>query len=191
MESVSALIRFAVENGWRVGIILFLASGGILFADAYNWPRESVLTPWLGWAAVFFVIGCALLAASGIALILRGVAWVCVWVWARYRKHREMVRERREVHANLQTLNPFEDEALRNILTSGAVRFDVRMGSPDQLLLSKGMLVRVQDIGGGWICELHPAIQAERDRVLPEIQQRLNRRALQSFKQFELEQRER
>ena len=41
MESASALIRFAVDNGWRVGIILALAGGGELFADAYDWPPEA------------------------------------------------------------------------------------------------------------------------------------------------------
>jgi hypothetical protein len=181
MESVSALIRFAVDNGWRVGIILALAGGAILFADASDWPREGVLGSWLGWATTFLGIGCALLATSGIALILRGVAWV----WARLQKRREMARERLEVKANAQSLNPLELEALRDILTRGVTRFEVEMGSAAHRLLSKGMLVSVRDIGGGWICELHPAIQADRDRLLSEIQQRLDWRALQSFREHE------
>jgi hypothetical protein len=106
------------------------------------------------------------------------------WVWARLQKHREKARERREVKANLQAANPLELEALRDILTTSAVRFEVQLGSVAHRLLSKGILVDVRDIGGGWICELHPSIQAERDRLLPEIQQRLDRRALQSFKHF-------
>jgi hypothetical protein len=150
MESVSALVRFAVENGWRVGIILFLASGGILLADAYDLPREGVLFRWLDLATICFVMGCALLAASGVALILRGVARV----WTRLQSRRQ---ERHEVQANFQTLNRLELTALRDILTSGAVRFEIQFRSVGDALLKKGLLVPVRSLGGdNIICEPPP-----------------------------------
>jgi hypothetical protein len=172
MDNVSALVRFAVENGWRVGIILFLGGGGMLLADHYGLPRESVLEPWLGWGTIVFVIGCAFLAASVIALIFQGVT--SVWARLRQRKatKRQMIQEGREVKANLQTLTRDELLALQDILIRKLYRFEIMLNSVGDALRRKGILVLVQQVDGfRMICEPHRVIQAGRDELLREIEQ--------------------
>jgi hypothetical protein len=76
----------------------------------------------------------------------------------------------KNVMANLQTLTPFEANALCEALSSQKARFDVPDHSPVYYpLMRKKILVLMDYSAGRSLCELHPAIRKNRTRILAEL----------------------
>jgi hypothetical protein len=75
--------------------------------------------------------------------------------------------EAKAVLSNLETLRGQEITFLFAVLSSPQQRFEIYQGSEESALLTKKIIV-AKDFGHHkFICELHPAVLAHRDRLLP------------------------
>ena len=114
MEYLSALVRTVIDNGWRLGIILLFGGGAVMLADRYAFPRQHTVEPWLAWATIAFLMGCALLAASACAQI-------GTWFVAKVREQIAKIHEHRNALSNLQTLQIEEAKVLEEICAAASI----------------------------------------------------------------------
>ena len=78
----------------------------------------------------------------------------------------------RETLANLYTLDLKEMTGLRELLTQGPPRLEVRPLTVACSMMEKGVLVPVHLLGGlTFICEVHPVILKHRDAILARLQE--------------------
>lgn len=167
MEIVATLVRMLAESGWRVGLPLMVFGVAIVSADKYEIPTAKIFTEYLGVAYLAALAGASLVVTSiisGLAIIIGG--GFKLWRARRLKKKKEQ-KEEQESLKNLETLTPSENGCLVELLRSGRNRVEVRDSSIAYGLVSKKILrtlARTSD--DKWICEIRPAVLAEKDKLL-------------------------
>jgi hypothetical protein len=79
MEALFAVLRSAVENGWRFGLVLLLVGIAVPLLDHFDIPKPGALKEWIGPSTVFALVGLAVLITSL-------VGTVAAHLQARYRR---------------------------------------------------------------------------------------------------------
>jgi len=165
MESFFGVLKSVVERGWRLGLALFLVGVVAPTLDYLDFPKPGALKKEL----IEYSTVCALIGAVVLVTSLVGAAGT--WVRSLYQARAERRHEWNDALQNIQTLPKDQLSYLCSKLESPA-RFEV----PDEHgllvdMIRKKVLVTVGDSESGYICELHPAILAERRGLLPALKQ--------------------
>ncbi|MBX9778469.1 MAG: hypothetical protein K2Y71_29195 [Xanthobacteraceae bacterium] len=167
MEALLGLLRLALDNGWRLALLIVAFCGLALAAPKVGLALPAQVGEWAGAGLIF---GIAVLVASMVTRAFGAAA-------TRWRRTGREMDEAADVFANLSTLSPDELQAFVEMLESRAPRFEVHIMSVAYPLLRKGILRAVRQVAGvNWLCEFHPAIAHCRDSLLTEAQAALNQR---------------
>jgi hypothetical protein len=104
---------------------------------------------------------------AGFAIVVVAAGrWLAAKIEQWLAKRAERRTDAKNAMANLETLTPQEEEALYVILDSQNDRFDVPDHSPVYYpLIRKKILVLVDYSVGRSLCELHPAICKNREKI--------------------------
>jgi hypothetical protein len=168
MESAISLLKLALEKSWSVGLLLVLSCEAARRADQFGIALPTAIIEWAGAGLIF---GLAILAVWLVGQLAGAASH-----WSeRQASHRRERLEHQEALKNLSTLDPQELRVLVELLKSGPLRLEVHSLSAAYPLLEKGILRGVQNLGTRWICELHPAIVAHRETLVPEAVDALRR----------------
>lgn len=169
MEVFLGLVRLAFEQGWKLGLLFVLFFGGVSYFGS-GFPQS--LRDWSGPGVLF---GAAVIIMSGVVNLVE---------WDQRRRRRTAMRreeltiadqEAAEVMSNLSTLARPQLEILRTFLAEGAPRFEVHILNDGWPLLERGILIATQHFGTSAICQLHPAIAAQRKPLLDRLNDLLRR----------------
>src|SRR5262249_34383918 len=134
------------------------------FLDHFDVPKPGALREWIGFSTVFALTGVAVLVMS-----LVGAAATYQRSW--YQERAERRRESNDALENIQTL-PKDQLLLLYSVLDRPRRFDGRHENYLLVeLVRKKVLVTVGKGMNSWLCEVHPAILAERQRLLPVLRQ--------------------
>jgi hypothetical protein len=118
--------------------------------------------------ATSIAVGTAKLAGGGVTLLMDS--------WAAKAQERQKLCQRAaNAIANLQTLDQQQAYFLIELLRMNTKRFVVHVVSPGRYLIQKDILVvkSQSSKGSEWICELHPAIADQRDKLLSTFERQL------------------
>lgn len=137
MTDFLSLLRIAIEQGWKLGILFIVFFGGALIANHYGvLAMQKDILEWSGAGFLFGVAVAVLSAAINLSEALKGAR-------QRRRHQRERIQEEqddaREVTASLSTLSRSELEIVRDILANPRVRYEIQIGSEAWPLLKRGI----------------------------------------------------
>jgi hypothetical protein len=150
---------------------LFLACLALRLANAYDYVALADIH-----ASAAAVNDVVMFIAGGLTAM-----WIveALTNWIRRKRHAARLRRKAEANraaeaedvlSNLQTLTREQLGFIYSILSGPVRRFDVEVYSVANDLIPKRVLVIVGSGGrNGVICELHPALLAEQDRLLPAL----------------------
>ena len=170
MADAEAIIRLFIEKSWAIGVLFVATCGLALLAETHGAKFPSIVHDW---ALPVLLLGCGLIALSIINVFGHvAFAWISSALIAR--------QERQEAEAqalrNLQTLSVQEQISLLGLLKSSNERYEVHSTSDGYRLMTKGILVEVQQVGGmTYLCEIHPAILKIKERLIGELSGSLQR----------------
>jgi hypothetical protein len=168
----SALLKSAVDNGWRLGLAMLSAGAAVPILDRFDLLRPGGLSKWSG--VLIFVAGLAALITSMVGHAITTARSRSAG--ARVEVGEEDAAEAREedasVLANIQTLSKQELAILYVALTVPQRRYEVDPGTIGDQLLKKNIFVAVGVVPRvAFVCEVHPAVLAERTRLLPALRE--------------------
>lgn len=160
-----ALLKGAVENGWRLGLAMFLSGAAVPILDRFDLPRPGVLSEWSGVST--------LISIAGLAVLITSIVGHAITAYSRSAATRaEARKEDASVLANIQTLNKPELTILYGALHGSQSRFEVDSGTIGDRLLRKKIFVAVGfPQRETFICEVHRVVLAERMRLLPVLRE--------------------
>jgi hypothetical protein len=179
VETALALLRLALERGWTLGLLFVVFCGGALAAPRFGVELPDPVKQWSGAGLLF---GVAVIIVSGTSHFLQ-LAGALLDSRARRRAAAaQRDAENRQVVANLGALTIENAEALERLLSSSADRFQVDILSDTYQLKQLGLLTTVRRMGGtSWVCELHPALAAQRENLTRHFREQLKKRYPQSY----------
>ena len=168
----SALLKSAVDNGWRLGLAMLSAGAAVPILDRFDLLRPGGLSKWSG--VLIFVAGLAALITSmvGHAITTARSRSAAARVEVGEEDAAEAREEDASVLANIQTLSKQELAILYVALTVPQRRYEVDPGTIGDQLLKKNIFVAVGVVPRvAFVCEVHPAVLAERTRLLPALRE--------------------
>jgi hypothetical protein len=166
------LLKSALDNGWRLGLAMLSAGAAVPILDRFNLLRPGGLSKWSG--VLIFVAGLAALITSivGNAITKARSGSAAARAEALEEDAAEAREEDASVLANIQTLSKQELAILYAALTVPQRRYEVDPGTVGDQLLKKNIFVAVGVVPRvAFICEVHPAVLAERTRLLPALRE--------------------
>jgi len=169
MDAIATLLRSALENGWRLGVLLFLGGEFVLLADHNDWPKTGVLKDFLEWATVTLLVGLAILIASGFYNSVDRLR-------RRSRRKQQEAEEQRAraVLEHLYTLDARERAFLMAALIGPPQRIQLPTefgeGELAKSLISKHIFTVVGSTRGFAICELHPVMREFKTEILAALE---------------------
>jgi hypothetical protein len=170
------LLNLALERGWSLGILLVLFSGAILIAPWSGLRVPSLLEEWAGAGLLF---GGSVVVLSLLSQIADAVARAVRREGLRRKYARGSADD---AIRNLSSLLPDELRVFHELLIGAPPRFEVHRLSAAHPLIDKGVLVPVRKLSGSnWICEIHPAILAMKQQILPPLEKALKDQANHGF----------
>ena len=165
------MVTGIIEKGWRVALPVALASVGVWIAHKSNWPEPDVLRPWLGTATVAGLLGFAITVVSFVSWLLSTIS-VAIRRSRERRKRRTAALEEyeatfREICDRVAVMMPFERERFLDLVrTETKPRFLIYDGDGPSMSLIGPLIHSIESNTYGTICEFHPAIQFDRQRIL-------------------------
>lgn len=167
-ESLAAIIRSALDSGWRLGSLLFVGGSLFLLAHRFGFPEPRVLAEWVAWAGVSLIVGATLLLTSSMIKVFE---WIGQRSTARKKKavaaaHAEALE--RSIGLNISTLRPEQAGILLELLRDPRQRFEIPFNSGAYALIERHILVTKQSLShsNSYLCELHPTVVARRDMLI-------------------------
>jgi hypothetical protein len=175
MKDWLAIIATLFTRIGTLGVFLVVFSFGAIFAEKHGAALPSFVKEW---STVGCLLGLALLATSiavGATKLARGGVTLLIDSWAAKAQERQRIRQRAaNAIANLEILDHQQAHFLIDLLRMNTKRLDVLVVSPARYLIQKDILVVKSQSSNGseWICELHPAIADQRDKILAALEGR-------------------
>jgi hypothetical protein len=94
--NLDKLLKLALEQTWRLGLLLLLGGLTFLIADRIQLPAPGALTVWIGWASLAALVGVALVAASLVNFVLEFTFGVIQGALVAHRARRRELQALRE-----------------------------------------------------------------------------------------------
>lgn len=177
LEQTLAVLRQLLERGferaWKLGLLFVVVCGGMAIASLLGVKLPQPVTEW---STTGLIAGVALMIVSWTVSVV-GFCRRKLEVRAQRRAEAaEQAAEARQVRKNLATLTFDEIVQLERFLSAGVPTFQIEIGDNASVrLMRKGFLKVVRDMGMEWICEVHPTLLAEKERLAADLRELIRR----------------